>query len=96
MQQVQLKILELSKIMEEGEDVSKASYYRYWGKARTRLEIDYRSGKLSDAAICKEHGINQSELDKRVKRNGWKKLAAGERLAGYHLLPYHCLDVAAI
>ena len=81
---------------QEMECDKKPTYYRYWGKARTRLEVDYCTGKLDEAEICKKHNISQSELGRRVNRNGWKKLAAGETLAGYHLLPYHCLDVAAV
>ena len=81
---------------QEMEYDKKPTYYRYWGKARTRLEVDYRSGKLGDAEICGKHSISKSELGRRINYNGWEKLAAGETLAGYHLLPYHCLDVAAV
>jgi len=78
---------------QETECDKEPTYYRYWGKARTRLEVDYRTGTLDEAEICKKHNISKSELGRRINYNGWKKLAAGETLAGYHLLPYHCLVV---
>lgn len=76
--------------------IEQKSYYNYWGKARTELEIDYRSGKLSDAAICRKYKISQEKLDKDVKHHRWVKIAEGERLFVGHLFPYHCLDVAAV
>lgn len=72
------------------------AYFRYWGKARTELEIDYRSGNMIDAEICQKYMITQEKLNKNVSRNGWKKQTEGECLVSHHLLPYHCLDVAAV
>ena len=71
-------------------------YFKYWGKAMSQMEIDYRSGVISDEDICKEHNLSEEVLYKKANNNKWKKIAKGEKLITYHLLPYHCLDVAAV
>ncbi len=72
------------------------SYYKYWGKARTELEIDYQSGELNEAAICTKYKLSLEQLNRKVQRHRWEKIGQGEGLVSYHLLPYHCLDVAAV
>ncbi len=72
------------------------SYYRYWGKARTKLEIDYCTSDDVDADIAEKHALSVEELHRRVRKHGWQKIADGDKYSTYHLLPYHCLDVAAV
>ncbi len=72
------------------------SYYRYWGKARTKLEVDYCTSDDRDEDIAVQHDITVEELHRRVRQHGWKKAPKGSDYAAYHLLPYHCLDVAAV
>ena len=74
-----------------------ASYFRYWGKAKKPLEIDYCEGQMSDEAIVAKYDrVNSiSHLKTLADNNGWHKVAMGESFAHYHLLVFHSLDVAA-
>ena len=72
------------------------NYYRYWGKARTKLAVDYCTSDDRDEDIAVQHDITVEELRRRVRQHGWKKALKGSDYAAYHLLPYHCLDVAAV
>ena len=64
------------------------SYYRYWGKARTKLEIDYCTSDV-DADIAEKHALSVEELRQRVSKHGWQKVADWDKYTTYHLLPYH-------
>lgn len=71
-------------------------YYKYWGKARKPIEVDYCLSNGSDEEIAKRYNKSLQELKRRVAKNRWKKVKPGETYAAYHLLPYHSLDVAAV
>ena len=70
--------------------------YRYWGKAKRPLEVDYCANVLTDEEILEKHNITKEELLKKKQINCWAKVAKGKPYVAYHLLPYHCLDVAAV
>jgi CRISPR-associated endonuclease/helicase Cas3 len=82
------------------------SYYQYWGKADEPLKASYCSG-LDKQQICKDHSekiasrlgivkqlVDPHCLDKLASREKWTYQEPN--YAAYHLLPYHCLDVAAV
>ncbi len=73
-----------------------AMYFRYWGKAMSQLDIDYRSNIMTNSEICKKYNLSEEVLHKKANKNKWEKITKGEKLITYHLLPYHCLDVAAV
>ena len=70
--------------------------YRYWGKAKKTIEVEYCLSRGSDAEIAARHNISLPELKKRAIRHGWEKVEKGKIYSEYHLLPYHSLDVAAV
>ena len=72
------------------------SIYRYWGKAKSLLEVDYCANVLTDEEILAKHNITKEKLLKKKQINCWVKVAKGKPYVAYHLLPYHCLDVAAV
>lgn len=76
--------------------VDKPTYYRYWGKAKSKLEIDYCTSNGIVADIAKKHEMSVEELSRRVRKYGWQKVSDSDKYNTYHLLPYHCLDVAAV
>ncbi|MCJ8271863.1 MAG: CRISPR-associated helicase Cas3' [Psychrosphaera sp.] len=80
-----------------GESTSQpqAAYFRYWGKAKKPLEIDYSEGQLTAQQIVdKYESVNSVEhLQALVIKNGWQQSRA---FARYHQLAYHSLDVAAV
>lgn len=82
-------------------------YYRYWGKADEPLKMAYCLGRQEKPAIAKqfkaqlakqlqipESQINESHLDEWAGKVKWERGQKG--YAAYHLLVYHCLDVAAV
>ena len=73
---------------------TKASYFRYWGKAKKPLEIDYCEGQLSFEEIKARHPQIKTpeQLQELAVKNRWQKGKLGAR---YHLLAFHSLDVAA-
>ena len=72
------------------------SYFRYWGKAKKPLEVDYCSNILGDDEVAGNHRITTQELKEKVRKNKWTKVTKGSAYASYHLLAYHSLDVAAV
>ncbi len=72
------------------------SYFQYWGKAKPRLEADYCSSDEPINVIAGRHSIPVKELIQKIKMHKWRKVPSGNQCASYHLLPYHCLDVAAV
>jgi hypothetical protein len=76
--------------------VSEDIIYRYWGKAKRPLEVDCCANVLTDEEILEKHNITKEELLKKKQINCWAKVAKGKPYVAYHLLPYHCLDVAAV
>ena len=76
--------------------VSEDIIYRYWGKAKRPLEVDCCANVLTDEEILEKHNITKEELLKKKQMNCWVKVAKGKPYVAYHLLPYHCLDVAAV
>jgi CRISPR-associated endonuclease/helicase Cas3 len=71
-------------------------YFKYWGKAKSTLEVDYCTSIDTDNVIAKRHKLSTKQLWQKAKQNGWKKVSKGSEYTAYHLLPYHCLDVAAV
>ena len=79
------------------DDISKVPpYFRYWGKARKPVEVDYCLSNGSDEEIAQRYRISLEELKRRAARYKWKKVKPGDSYPIYHLLPFHCLDVAAV
>ncbi len=72
------------------------SYFKYWGKAKSVLEVDYCTSVDTSDVIAKRHKLSTEQLRQKAKQNGWQKVSKGNEYAAYHLLPYHCLDVAAV
>lgn len=72
------------------------TYFNYWGKAKTLLEIDYCLARGSDQEIAERHGLTLQKLLEKVTRNSWCRVGENTDFATHHLLPYHCLDVAAV
>ncbi|MEN8205524.1 MAG: CRISPR-associated helicase/endonuclease Cas3 [Pseudomonadota bacterium] len=72
------------------------SYFRYWGKAKQLIEVDYCLSNGTDEDIAKRNGISLKELMRRVEKHQWKKVPAGQSYSAFHLLPYHSFDVAAV
>lgn len=68
---------------------------RYWGKAMRPLEYDWRMNKKSDEALAKSYDLTPDELSKKIKVGRWQRHNQTAALAQYHLLVWHCLDVAA-
>jgi CRISPR-associated endonuclease/helicase Cas3 len=75
-----------------------AAYFKYWGKAKKPLEIDYSEGQMSDEAIVEKYDSLQSveQLQQLVTKHRWRKINPGHTFSRYHLLAYHSLDVAAV
>ncbi len=73
-------------------------YYHYWGKFSKPLQLDYCQGVLSDEEmLAKYDSINSlDDLYRTARKNQWQRLASPHAFVPYHLLPYHCLDVAAV
>lgn len=81
------------------------SYYQYWGKTADPLKIAYCVGqdkqliceqyrsKIAFKAKILESQVNILQLEKLAKKEKWHQETD---LSSYHLLPYHCLDVAAV
>ena len=72
-----------------------AVYYRYWGKAKSLLETDYCSNRLSVEEIARKHGISEAQLNRLAHKHAWRKTKERGPYVPCHLLPYHCLDVTA-
>lgn len=72
------------------------AYFRYWGKAKRPLEADFCEDRMSDTEISEKYDISINDLKKKAREYGWRRVSEGEHYAMCHLLPYHCLDVAAV
>lgn len=88
--------------------MTQALYYQYWGKAENdALKVAYCTGmqdkneifaqfkpQLAKSLKKPENQLQLSDLDEWAKKERWEYKQAD--YAAYHLLPYHCLDVAAV
>ncbi len=72
------------------------SYFRYWGKAKKPLEVDYCANILGDDEVAGKHHITTQDLKEKVRKNKWTKVVKGGSYVSYHLLADHSLDVAAV
>ncbi|MCK5872151.1 MAG: hypothetical protein KAG26_04940, partial [Methylococcales bacterium] len=82
-----------------------AHYYRYWGKTADSLKKAYCTNqsleeicvkfrtKIASKAQILESQVNVSQLEKLAQKEKWHQET---EFVSYHLLPYHCLDVAAV
>ncbi len=81
-------------------------YYQYWGKADEALKVAYCSG-MDKETIVKEFKqkiayqlkkpiseLQITQLDSLAKQKKWQYKQS--TYSSYHLLAYHCLDVAAV
>jgi len=83
-------------------------YYRYWGKADEPFKVAYCSGQAKEAILADVKFKDQlsgrlkktkselqiADLDRLAEKEKWQYKQ--DNYASYHLLPYHCLDVAAV
>lgn len=75
--------------------------FKYWGKARKPLEIDYCMSEINGESlqdIVERHpGVNSVDhLKALASKKGWQIARQGETFHRYHLLVFHSLDVAAV
>lgn len=75
--------------------------FKYWGKARKPLEIDYClnviNGESFQAIVERHHSVKSVEhLKALASKKGWQIARQGETFHRYHLLVFHSLDVAAV
>ncbi|EGW22015.1 CRISPR-associated helicase/endonuclease Cas3 [Methylobacter tundripaludum] len=81
-------------------------YYTFWGKAHEPLKAAYCSGHDKEKILANfkeqlakqlkksKSELNTADLDKFAEKEKWQYKQ--DNYAPYHLLPYHCLDVAAV
>jgi CRISPR-associated endonuclease/helicase Cas3 len=86
--------------------MTKSLYYKYWGKSDEQLKVAYCSGidkeqividfkkQIANRLRKSESELQITDLDKLAKKENWQYKQ--KDYASYHLLPYHCLDVAAV
>jgi len=86
--------------------MTKPLYYSYWGKADNPLKVAYCSGNDKETIFScfkkqiasrlrkTESALQLEDLDVLAKKEKWQYKQPN--YASYHLLPFHCLDVAAV
>ena len=86
--------------------MTKPLYYSYWGKADNPLKVAYCSGndretifscfkkQIASRLRKTESALQLEDLDVLAKKEKWQYKQPN--YASYHLLPFHCLDVAAV
>jgi CRISPR-associated endonuclease/helicase Cas3 len=86
--------------------MTKSLYYKYWGKSDEPLKVAYCSGIVKEQIVIDfkkliasrlrkpESELKLADLDKLAEKEKWQYKQ--KDYASYHLLPYHCLDVAAV
>ncbi|TXH72827.1 MAG: CRISPR-associated helicase Cas3' [Thiothrix sp.] len=76
--------------------LSNSNFFKYWGKAKQPIEVDYALMLGSDAEIAARYHLTEAQLQQKAKKLGWQRASSEQPFHEYHLLPYHSLDVAAV
>lgn len=71
-------------------------FFRYWGKAKQPIEVDYCLKRGLDADIASRYHLTEEQLRQKAHKLGWQRATSEHPFHEYHLLPYHSLDVAAV
>jgi hypothetical protein len=72
--------------------LSNSNFFKYWGKAKQPIEVDYALVRGSDAEIAACYHLNEAQLQQKARKLGWQRASPEQPLLSIvvrRALPLH-------